>query len=171
MTIVLLISGNSGFADIQPKRVVVVPFKINAPQKMEYLKNGITDMLTSRISWENRVSVVGKEETLEALANIKTPLNETSAREIGRKLSANYVLFGSLTIFGNSVSIDAKVIDVTGTRSPLTFFNQSKGMDEVVPKINLFAEDINNQLFQRVTVTRKSPALSQPQQPDIYKHP
>ena len=169
--IVLHIFGNPGFADIQPKRVVVVPFKINAPENMEYLKNGITDMLTSRISWENKVSVVGKEETLQALADIKAPLNETTAREIGRKLKANYVLFGSLTVFGNSLSIDAKVVDVTGRRSPLTFFNQSKGMDEVVPKINLFAEDINSQLFQRVSVTRKSPAPSQPQQPDIYKHP
>lgn len=171
VTIVLLISGIPGFADIQPKRVVVVPFKINAPEKMEYLKTGITDMLTSRISWENRVSVVGKQETLHALADIKTPLNETTAREIGRNLKANYVLFGSLTVFGNSVSIDAKVIDVSGTRSPLTFFNQSKGMDEVVPKINLFAEDINSQLFQRVSATRKSPAPAQPQRPDIYKHP
>jgi len=170
-TIVLFISGNPGFADIQPKRVVVVPFKINAPEKMEYLKNGITDMLSSRISWENRVDVVGKEETLKALADINTPLNETTAREIGRKLSANYVLFGSLTVFGNSISIDAKVIDVTGTRSALTFFNQSKGMDEVVPQINLFAEDINSQLFKRVSITRKSPTPAQPQQPDIYKHP
>ncbi|MEE8540295.1 MAG: FG-GAP-like repeat-containing protein [Desulfobacterales bacterium] len=171
VTIVLLISGNPGFADNQPKKVVVVPFKINAPEKMEYLKTGITDMLTSRISWENRVSVVGKEETLKALADIKTPLNETTARELGRKLKASYVLFGSLTVFGNSVSIDAKVIDVTGTRSPLTFFNQSKGMDEVVPQINLFAEDINSQLFQRVSAARKSPPPSQPKQPDIYKHP
>jgi len=171
VTIVPLISGNPGFADVQPKRVVVVPFKINAPENMEYLKNGITDMLTSRISWENKVTVVGKEETLKALTGIKTPLNENTAREIGRKLKANYVLFGSLTVFGSSVSIDAKVIDVTGTRSPLTFFNQSKGMDEVVPKIDLIAEDINSQLFQRVSVTRKSPAPAQPQQPDIYKHP
>lgn len=169
VTIALFIFGNPAFADIQPKRIVVVPFKIIAPENMAYLKDGIADMLTSRISWENKVSVVGREETLKALADMNTPFSETTALEIGRKLRADYVLFGSLTVSDNSVSIDAKTIDVTGTRSPLTFFYQSKGMDEVVPQINRFAEEINNTLFERVSVTQKSPAPLQ--QPDIYRHP
>ena len=58
---------------------------------------------------------------------------------MGTGLGADYVLFGSLTVFGNSVSIDAKMVDVSGENRPLSFFNQSQGMDQVIPGINLFA--------------------------------
>ena len=154
-----------------PRRIAVIPFQIHAQGNFEFLKSGIVAMLTSRLSWENRVTVIGKEETLNALAGTPQPLDETGARTVGRKLNADHVLFGSLTVLGNSVSIDAKVIDVSGTRPPFTFFNQSRGMEEVIPKINLFAEDINARLFQRAVVARRAPAPAPAPRESLYQHP
>jgi hypothetical protein len=70
------------------------------------------------------------------------------------------------------------MVDVSGTKPVLTFFNQSQGMDEVIPKINLFATDINEKVFgrampsQKVVVTSQTPQTQTPQdQTYVRAHP
>ncbi len=166
-----LIMGNIVVAAAEPKRVVIVPFKINAEKDLTFLEEGIADMLESRLSWDDKVTVISREETKRVLESVEGPLNETKAREIGAKLDADHVLFGSLTIFGNSMSIDAKLVDVSGNRPPLTFFSQSQGMDEIIPKINLFATDINEKVFGRALPVKTTTAQPKETQRDIQAHP
>jgi len=158
----------------QPSRVAIIPFKIHADRDISFLRDGIVDMLTTRLSWEDKVVVIEREVTEAALTNLAGPMNEKAARHFGSLLHADYVLFGSLTIFGESVSIDAKMIDVHGVKPPVTIFTQSHGMDTVIPKINLFAADINKKIFGRVLrVARQEPQpySQQPASPGIYAHP
>ncbi len=156
-----IVFGSMASATGKPLYIAVVPFKINAEKDLTFLKDGIVDMFSSRLSWEDRVTVKSRQETAKALEAVAGPLNESKAQEIGVKLGADYVLFGSLTVFGNSVSIDAKVVDVSGTRPPLAFFNQIHGIEKVIPEINLFALDINEKVFGRVMPSQKVPVTSQ----------
>jgi TolB-like protein len=155
------------------KRVAVVPFKINAEKDLSFLRDGIVDMLTSRLSRKDKVAVLSRDETAKVLENVQAPLNESKARQIGTRLKVDYVLFGSLTVFGNSVSIDAKMIDVSGSEPPLTFFTQTQGMDPVISQINLFATDINAKIFGRAMPASK--VYAQPQTPQeqtsVRSHP
>ena len=153
----------------EPSRVVIVPFKMNADRDLSFLGEGIVDMLTSRLSWGNRV-VVGRDDTDQVLADISVPVNEEIARTIGSRLRADHVLFGSLTIFGNSISLDAKMVDVEQKRPTLTFFKQSKEIDEVIPQIDLLATQINETVFGRPAGSRRSPAQAG-QPPAAYVHP
>ena len=68
--------------------------------------------------------------------------------------------FGSLTVFGESVSIDAKMVDVSGQQSPLPFFAQTRGMGEVIPQINQFATNINATVFGRDVPQRPAVAAT-----------
>lgn len=139
---------------------------------MTFLQEGILSMLSSRLSWENKVSVIVRQETAAAVKTVAAPLNEAKARKIGNMLKADYVLFGSLTIFGNSVSLDAKMVDISDARLPLSFYNQSKGMEEVIPRLNLFAEEINEKVFNRKIAVRQLPQQRAPaQRPSQYMHP
>ena len=162
----------------KPLQVAIVPFKVNAEKDLSFLKDGIVDMLSSRLFWEDKVSIINRQATEKAAAAVGGPLNESMARKLGTGLGADYVLFGSLTVFGNSVSIDAKMVDVSGKKQTLTFFNQSQGMDQVIPGINLFASDINEKEFGRVMETPRSvQAIGTPSakaaqaQPDVRAHP
>ncbi|MGA8179881.1 MAG: VCBS repeat-containing protein, partial [Desulfobacterales bacterium] len=159
--IFVLIFFNTGNALAKPLQVAIVPFKVNAEKDLSYLKNGIVDMLSSRLYWENKVEIINRQVVKTAAATIAGTMDVSKARMLGKKLGADYVLFGSLTVFGNSVSIDAKMVDVTGKKQPLTFFNQSQGMDQVIPGINLFASDINEKEFGRVMETRRVPPSPQ----------
>jgi len=144
-------------------QVAVVPFKVHAEKDLSFLRDGIVDMLSSRLFWADKVTVINSQETLKALKTVAGPLDETKAQKMGAALDADYVLFGSLTVIGDSVSIDTKMVDVSGEKQTLSFFNQSQGMDQVIPAINLFASEINEKEFGRVMPSRKAPAASQAQ--------
>ncbi len=165
----VLITAGGGMAD-EPSRVVIVPFKINADRDLSFLQEGILDMLTSRLSWENRVAVVAREDTNEAIKDVSMPLNEEIARTIGAKLRASHVLFGSLTMFGNSVSLDGKMVDVLQKRPTLTFFKQSEEIGGVIPQINLFAAEIQEKVFGRPVAVPPQVAQAR-ERPGIYAHP
>ena len=173
-----IIFWGAAMAFAKPIQVAIVPFKVNAEKDLSYLRNGIVDMLSSRLYWENKVDIINRQAVEKAASSIPGTLNESKAQLLGKKLGADYVLFGSLTVFGNSVSIDAKMVDVTGKKQPLTFFNQSQGMDQVIPSVNLFASDINEKEFGRVMETRRVPPSPQvsasktPQaEPDFRQNP
>ncbi len=161
LAIMPLLFAAAGSAEEVAKKVAILPFQMNAPEDLSYLKEGILDMLSSRLAWEGKVDVIEKQVVKDALSDHQGPLNEAAAREVGTTLGADYVLFGSLTVFGDSVSIDAKMIALQGDRSPVTVYAQTKGMGEVIPRINDFAQDINNKIFGR-TPTAVVAAGSQP---------
>ncbi|MBW2622159.1 MAG: VCBS repeat-containing protein, partial [Deltaproteobacteria bacterium] len=131
------------------KKVLILPFKINAPQDLTYIQEGLLDMLGSRLSWEGRVVVLDKLLAKKAFDSARGEFNSRSARETGRELGADYILFGSLTVIGQSVSLDASMISQTGDESPITLSSQAKDLNGVVPQINSFAEKINREVFHR----------------------
>ena len=164
--VVGLLAVRSSFAadPAAAKKVAVLPFQINAAQDLSYLREGILDMLASRLAWEGKVQVIEKQLVKEAMAGRQGPLNEAAARQVGKALGADYVLFGSLTVFGDSVSMDAQMVDLTGDKAPVAVFAQTKGMNEVIPRINDFAQDINSKIFGRapvVTAAQEQPKFSQ----------
>ncbi|OPY14421.1 MAG: FG-GAP repeat protein [Syntrophus sp. PtaB.Bin001] len=127
--------------------VAVLPFAVHSADNIDYVKQGISDMLTSRISVEGKISVVSKDIIQEAT-------REKSAKEftaegintLGKKLNADYVVWGSITKIGNSLSIDGKLTDVATGKSAVGIFAQTQGLDEVIPKVNDFAHRIVQQI-------------------------
>jgi TolB-like protein len=171
----------------EPKRVALLPFKVNAEKDLSFLRDGIFDMLTSRLTSPGKVEVLNRldiENAIDKAAGSRK-IDENLARGIGQQLGADFVLFGSLTVFENSVSIDAKMVDVTAERPTMTFFDQSQDLGAVITKINLIAADINANLFGRApAVARQAPAPArapaaqpaanqsgQPDKTDIHAHP
>jgi len=155
---ILLLACISAPASAMPARVAILPFEMNAETDLTFLQEGILDMLGSRLAWQDKVEVINENETKAALAGIEGFEGESRALLVGGKLQADYVLFGSLTVFGESVSMDAKMVDVSGRQAPLPFFAQTRGMGEVIPKINEFATNINATVFGRAVTQRPAAA-------------
>ena len=159
------------------KRVALLPFKINAEKDLSFLRDGIFDMLSTRLAKEGRVEVIGRAQVDAAMqsAAASGTVNESAARSIGRRLNADFVLFGSLTVLGENVSIDAKMVDISGGQPTLTFFDQSRDLGAVITKINLMAVDINDKMFGRTQTAAKTPTIAAQAPPakktDIHAHP
>ena len=45
----------------EPYRIVVLPFSVHSAENIDYVRQGIGDMLASRISASEKLEVVGRE--------------------------------------------------------------------------------------------------------------
>jgi TolB-like protein len=169
VAILFIIIGTSSVITIaaDPQVVALLPFKINAEKDLTYLQNGIFDMLSSRLTDPGKVMVLSRAEIDKALAGTAGPQDEIAARSFGETLGADHLLFGSLTKFGESFSIDAKMVDVSGATPTTAVFEQSPDAEGIIPSIDRFATNINAQIFGRGQPKKTmvtAPAPSDPQE-------
>ena len=131
----------------EKRSVAVLPFSIHSAENIDYIRRGISDMLSSRISVGERIEVISPDA-------ISTILKDTGGKELattdiynlGKKLNADFVVWGSITKIGNSLSIDGKLVDISTQKAAVTITSQSQNMDEVIPKINDFARRIETHI-------------------------
>jgi TolB-like protein len=141
LTIILLATGSPWAKD--KYMVTVLPFSLHSAENIDYLKQGIEDMLSTRISVPNKIEVAGKNIVLEELKKIKSrELTLADVYNLGKKLKSDYVVWGSITKIGKSISIDGKLVDIAANKSDIRIFAQSQSLDEVIPKINDFSQRI-----------------------------
>jgi TolB-like protein len=134
-------------------KIAILPFMIHSQENLDYLREGINDILTSRITVEGRIVVMERSVVEQALYEEKpTRLDEAAATKIGMKIGADYVVLGSITKVGEYISLDARLVSITEEKPPLTAFTQHKGIDDVMVKIGDFAQDIGYKILGRRTM-------------------
>lgn len=173
LCVILLFSLSGSLEAKGEKSVAVFPFAVHSAENVEYVRQGIWDMLSSRITVIGKIDVISKEAILQALKENKgKDLSSADIYNLGKKLNADYAVYGSITKIGNSISIDGKLIDIAANKPAITVFTQSQGMDEVIQKINDFARNIDNHIlgmvpstFAPVTQPSATPTTQQPASP------
>ncbi len=134
-------------------KVAILPFMIYSQENLDYLREGIYDILTSRITVQERIVVMERSIVERALYEEKpTRLDEAAAAKIGMKIGADYIVLGSITKVGDYISLDARLVSITEEKPPLSAFTQHKGIDDVMVKIGDFAQDIGYKILGRRTM-------------------
>lgn len=147
----LMLLTASGTMAGEKKTVAVLPFTVHSADNIDYVRQGIWDMLASRIAVSDKIEVAGKDMVLDALK--KQGGKEMALADVyglGKKLNMDYIVWGSITKFGNSFSVDGKLIDIAANTSSVGVFTQSQGMDDLIPKITDFAQRINAHILGTV---------------------
>jgi len=165
----LLLFTVSGSLEAKGEKIVaVLPFAVHSAENIDYVRQGIWDMLASRITVNEKIEVISKDTVLQAMKEREgKDLTLADVSGLGKKMNADFVVYGSITKIGNSLSIDGKLIDIAAYKSTVTIFTQSQGMDEVILKINDFARSIDNHILGMTPSTFASapapPQTSTPQ--------
>jgi TolB-like protein len=150
-------------------KVAILPFQIHSQENLDYLREGIYDMLSSRIAAEGKIIVLERTAVERAFYDERpTRLDEPVAKKIGMRVGADYIVLGSLTKIGDYISLDARLISITEDKPPLGAFTQHRGIEEMMVKIGEFAQDIGYKITGgRATVARpadaRRPFRAQPQ--------
>jgi TolB-like protein len=155
LIVTVILTVNSSMT-AQPKdsgkvyRVAILPFQIHSQENLDYLREGIYDMLSSRIAAEGKIIVVERPAVEKAFYDERPMrLDETVAKRIGMRVGADYIVLGSLTKIGDYISLDARLISITEDKPPLGAFTQHKGIEEMMLKIGEFAGDIGYKITGR----------------------
>ena len=157
----------------KPLRVLIIPFNIHSEKDLSFLKKGVEDMLASRLAYEDKVIPLSKEEIRRTFNDLPETISKQAAVSLGEKLQADYVVFGSLTVFGDSISTDARFVDVQKQKSVIVFNQFGKDHGDVILHINIFSQQINEKVFGRKTISSQPPlpAPEKKTEDSIRKHP
>lgn len=143
--------------------VTIIPFSVNSAENIDYVKNGIEEMLSSRLATSDKIAVTKKNDLLQSIQ--KSQIKEITAEniyDIGRDLNADYVVWGSITKIGNGISLDGKLVTMDKTKSDIGIASQAQNIDDVIPKINDFAETIINHILGTAPQKNAAPAVAPP---------
>ncbi len=128
-----------------PVRLAILPIVVHSADDPTYLRNGLADMLASRVEQSGRFEVI-RVVDLESATTLLS-----KAIEAGRAVGADFVLFGSFTRFGTGASLDMQCVstrdDYAGESLREIFVHTGSigevipDLDELVGKVGRFAID------------------------------
>ena len=99
--------------------------------------------------------MIDKAVVDKALSNAGTPTQAEGFLSLAKTLKADYLVVGSLTALGSSLSLDAKVFEA-GKDVSQNFYATAKNESEIIQSIDSLAWDISEKVF-----ARKRPATAQ----------
>ena len=119
----LLIRHNAFAEDL--KKIAILPFEIHAQANAANLREAIYKGLSTEFAKSKSIQLIEGVSLDKALEGKR--IDEKFALNVGKNSGANYVIMGSLSAFGEQISVDARVIDVKEGKVLHTVFAQGKG--------------------------------------------
>ena len=131
----------------EPKgSIAFLPLSVHSSKDISYLREGVRDMLASRLASSAGVEVIDKAKVDSVVAG-SGKITPEMYPEIAGRLQADYLVAGSLTALGGSVSLDAKVYSAERQEDPSSFFVTAQKEDEVIAAVDQLAWDIAEKIF------------------------
>jgi len=145
-----------------PAKILILPFNINAAEEFAFLREGIYDMLVSRLAAVPEAVVIDRATVEKALQAQPGPVTAAGALNLGESLDADYVLFGSFTLFGDSISTDANFYDLGNQTAVVTFNQTGASRGDLIGHVNQFSDRIKTAAFGLKTAVSPPPAPKAP---------
>ena len=127
--------------------ILILPFTLHSDQELSFLKDSVYDMLSTRLSIKGKSEVLARSVSINAVEGSEDVVDIDRAISIGEKLNADYVVFGSLTVFGQSISTNARLADVNKKESSVVFSKTGEKRGDLISHVGLFADEIDEEIF------------------------
>lgn len=161
----------------ETRKIAIIPFKINSPKEISYVRNGIFQMMSSRLAWKDNVIVATEQEVNKSIINymshssasleagnsknIAVAFNKTDTdypdmessgliAKVAADTGSDYVIQGSITQFAGAFSVDATVFNISQSISR-SFFTQAETTEKIIPGVEILSAQINMDIFNRTT--------------------
>ena len=128
LTFLLLINYQKAFAE-DVKKIALLPFDIHSKANVPKLQEAIYKGLSTELVKSKNILLI-ERGILAGVVEGKR-IDEKLALTVGKETGAHYVIMGSLSEFGELISVDARVIDVKEQRALPGVFAQGKGFESI----------------------------------------
>lgn len=136
------------------QKITVLPFEINASPELDYLHEGLPELLRERLRNEG-FEVHPADKTLQLMRDQElTQLDLQSARELALLSGAAYSVYGSFSQVGESLSLDVRLVEAFGLKPAKSFFVVKQGLINLLPAVEELTEQITRELRQLETIAR-----------------
>lgn len=146
---ILLLYGASAMAQ-EEVRVVVLPFEVHAPERLDDLVGQIRGLVEKQLE-EEGVVLVESGESLEGLRGTEEGgLNRL--RTLGLNVGADFIIWGSFTKIGERFSLDVKVMESYGDAPPEPVYVEGEGLETLLDSVQRVAMALGMKVFKREKV-------------------
>ena len=123
--------------------VAVLPFRVSGSNDIAYLREGMMDLLSAKLTGEGGPRAADPRSTMSALKALEedpNSISEDNALAVARSLGAGYVLLGSAVGTSAQLTINATLTDVrTGKKVPV---ERTGSADTLAAFIDHFAAEL-----------------------------
>jgi outer membrane protein insertion porin family len=124
------------------KKIAVLPFTVTSKESLEYLGAKISQEIQDRLKSDG-FTLASPEDLKKELAKVTEPMNDAIAQQIGRTLGVDLVIWGTLIKVGDALSLEAKVLDLSGKHPPTLLKLQGTGMRALTGLSGQLAQEIS----------------------------
>jgi hypothetical protein len=148
LLIIMAVSFTSAIAD-KSSKVLVLPFNIYSKGDYSFLKQSVNNLFSSRLVPECRIIFPKDEASVKKISDNQGNVSERKAIALGKQLDADYVLLGTLIVFGKKISTDTKLINIQTQKTIVTLNQGGNSHGDFLSHISIFAQKINEKVFGR----------------------
>ena len=148
--LLLAVAGRTPAAEVAGQRgarVVFLPFEVRLPGQYSYLREGLANMLASRVTAHAGIVALHQSAQTRNLSALLTAGKEQEfVRTLG-KTRADYVVMGSLTRNGEAYELTTHVFARSRTSAPRRFTRTIASLDGIMGGIDELSWDIAAKVF------------------------
>jgi outer membrane protein insertion porin family len=138
-------------------KVTVLPFSIYSAEDLSSYERDVQEVLLSALAYHERIEPTDLDKLNSVIAGkLPSEMDENYAREVGRKMGADYVVLGSMTKVGETISLDAKLVDPRSKKEPERFYVETYGVATVLDRVGELAKKINESIFASDKIVKVS---------------
>lgn len=131
-------------------KVVVLPFEIRASKELGYLESEIPKVIETQLEQEG-VNLLETGVVPDAL--FKDDIQRADAmRRIGVDSGADYVIWGSLTLMGQRLILEAKVVESLGFEPADTLTKEGEGLEALPILVKELVRNLSKKMLKRETI-------------------
>ncbi len=132
--------------------IVVLPFQIHSIKNLSYLQTEISDVIKNHLKQDGAV-VLEFDIVSDSLWKEKVKTID-EIRNIGVKIGADYVIWGSLTRIGHKFSLDAKMINSYNKEPPNVYIKEGESIESLFGTVKKLAVNLGMKLFKQEKVAK-----------------
>ncbi len=135
------------------KKVAVLPFSVASKEPLESLGEKIRQEFQDRLKAEG-FTLAPPEELNKQLAGVKEAMTDSLAQEIGRRMKVDVVLYGQLIKVGEVLSLEVRVLDLSGRIQMATLKAQGMGLRSLTGLSRQLAQEAGLKIVGKERVVR-----------------
>jgi outer membrane protein insertion porin family len=132
-------------------KVVILPFEVRAPERVDALKVQIQTLLANELK-EEGIVVLESPLSHEPLLKTAEDSGLKHFRRLGSTVGADFVIWGSLTQVGQRYSLDAKVAESYGETPPEAISAEGEQLENLPDGVRRLGRDISMKILKRELV-------------------
>jgi len=158
----MMLTGMMARAEETPRaKVVFLPFSVRVQGGYEYLREGLAEILATRVAGRAGVQVVQGTKEVRTVARLLREGREEKALALLKKGGVDYLVLGNLDREGDKLVVEVSVLGRKKGNRPRQYHRSFPAMDQALPVMDELAWDIASGVFGK----KRPEEIQSPDQP------